>query len=158
MKGSPEVIKVLNEVLRKELTGINQYYVHSKMGKNWGYEVLAGVHWKESIDEMKHADSLVERILFLEGVPNVAAYDKISVGATVKQQLENDLGLEQAALTVLKPGIKTCLDAHDDASRELLEHIVVDEEHHIDWIESQFHQIKEVGYENYLAQQIFKKS
>jgi bacterioferritin len=158
MKGSPEVIKVLNEVLRKELTGINQYFVHSKMCKNWGYEVLAGVHWKESIDEMKHADSLVERILFLEGVRNVAAYDKISVGATAKQQLENDLGLEQAALTVLKPGIKTCLDAHDDASRELLEHIVVDEEHHIDWIESQFHQIKEVGYENYLAQQIFKKN
>jgi bacterioferritin len=157
MKGSPEVIKVLNEVLRKELTGINQYLVHSKMCRNWGYEVLAGVHWKESVDEMKHANSLVERILFLEGVPNVAAYDKISVGATVKQQLENDLGLEQAALTVLKPGIKTCLDAHDDASRELLEHIVVDEEHHIDWIESQFHQIKEVGYENYLAQQIFKK-
>jgi bacterioferritin len=88
---------------------------------------------------------------------NVAAYDKISVGATVKQQLENDLGLEQAALTVLKPGIKTCLDAQDDATRELLEHIVVDEERHIDWIESQFHQIKEVGYENYLAQQIFKK-
>jgi bacterioferritin len=83
MKGSPEVIKVLNEVLRKELTGINQYFVHSKMGKNWGFEVLAGVHWKESIDEMKHADSLVERILFLEGVPNVAAYDKISVGATM---------------------------------------------------------------------------
>jgi bacterioferritin len=117
MKGNPDVIKVLNEVLRKELTGINQYFVHSKMCKNWGYEVLAGVHWKESIDEMKHADSLVE----------------------------------------LKPGIKTCLDAQDDASRELLEHIVVDEEHHIDWIESQFHQIKEVGYENYLAQQIFKK-
>jgi len=157
MKGNPDVIKVLNEVLRKELTGINQYFVHSKMCKNWGYEVLAGVHWKESIDEMKHADSLVERILFLEGVPNVAAYDKISVGATVKQQLENDLGLEQAALTVLKPGIKTCLDAQDDASRELLEHIVVDEERHIDWIESQFHQINEVGYENYLAQQIFKK-
>jgi bacterioferritin len=157
MKGSPEVIKVLNEVLRKELTGINQYLVHSKMCRNWGYEVLAGVHWKESVDEMKHANSLVERILFLEGVPNVAAYDKISVGATVKQQLENDLGLEQAALTVLKPGVKTCLDAHDDASRELLEHIVVDEEHHIDWIESQFHQIKEVGDENYLAQQIFKK-
>jgi bacterioferritin len=107
---------------------------------------------------MKHADSLVERILFLEGVPNVAAYDKISVGATVKQQLENDLGLEQAALTVLQPGIKTCLDTHDDATRELLEHIVVDEEHHIDWIESQFHQIKEVGYENYLSQQIFKKA
>ena len=158
MKGSPEVIKVLNEVLRKELTGINQYFIHSKMCKNWGYAVLAEHGWNESIDEMKHADLLVERILFLEGVPNITAYDKILVGSTVKQQLENDLGLEQAALTVLKPGIRTCLDAHDDATRELLEHIVTDEERHIDWIETQFHQIKEVGYENYLTQQIFKKS
>jgi len=107
---------------------------------------------------MKHADLLTERILFLEGVPNINAYDKILVGSTVKQQLENDLGLEQAALTVLRPGIKTCLDAQDDATRELFEHIVVDEEHHIDWIESQVHQIQEVGYENYLAQQIFKRS
>lgn len=157
MKGSADVIKVLNEVLRKELTGINQYFIHSKMCKNWGYAVLAEHAWNESIDEMKHADQIVERILFLEGTPNVQAYDKIQVGSNVKQQLENDLGLEQAALTVLRPGIKTCLDAHDDATRELLEHIVVDEEHHIDWIETQFHQIKEVGYENYLAQQIFKK-
>ena len=158
MKGSADVIKVLNEVLRKELTGINQYFIHAKMCKNWGYAVLAEHGWNESIDEMKHGDSLIERILFLEGVPNITAYDKILVGATVKQQLENDLGLEQAALTVLKPGIRTCFDAHDDASRELLEHIVVDEERHIDWIETQFHQIKEVGYENYLAQQIYKKS
>ena len=158
MKGNPEVIKVLNEVLRKELTGINQYFIHAKMCKNWGYAVLGEHAWNESIDEMKHADQIVERILFLEGTPNVQAYDKIQVGSNVKEQLENDLGLEQAALTVLRPGIKTCLDAHDDATRELLEHIVVDEEHHIDWIETQFHQIKEVGYENYLAQQIFKKS
>ena len=158
MKGSPDVIKVLNEVLRKELTGINQYFIHAKMCKNWGYAVLAEHAWNESIDEMKHADQIVERILFLEGTPNVQAYDKIQVGSNVKQQLENDLGLEQAAVTILRPGIKTCLDAHDDATRELLEHIVVDEEHHIDWIETQFHQIKEVGYENYLAQQIYKKS
>jgi bacterioferritin len=158
MKGNPDVIKVLNEVLRKELTGINQYFIHAKMCKNWGYAVLGEHAWNESIDEMKHADQIVERILFLEGMPNVQAYDKIQVGSNVKQQLENDLGLEQAALTVLRPGIKTCLEAHDDATRELLEHIVVDEEHHIDWIETQFHQIKEVGYENYLAQQIFKKS
>ena len=158
MKGNPDVIKVLNEVLRKELTGINQYFVHAKMCKNWGYEVIYDVDWKESIDEMKHADRLVERILFLEGVPNVAAYDKISIGATVKQQFENDLGLEQAALTVLKPGIKTCLDAQDDATRELLEDLSVDEERHIDWLETQLHQIQEIGYENYLAQQIFKKS
>jgi bacterioferritin len=158
MKGSADVIKLLNEVLRKELTGINQYFIHSKMCKNWGYSVLADHAWHESIDEMKHADQLIERILFLEGVPNIAAYDKISVGPSVKQQLENDLGLEQAALTVLKPGIKTCFDARDDATRELLEHLSVDEERHIDWIETQLHQIKEVGYENYLAQQIHKKS
>jgi bacterioferritin len=158
MKGNVDVVKVLNEVLRKELTGINQYFIHAKMCKNWGYAVLAEHAWNESIDEMKHADQIVERILFLEGVPNVQAYDKIQIGSNVKRQLENDLGLEQAALTVLRPGIRTCLDARDDASRELLEHIVIDEEHHIDWIETQFHQIKEVGYENYLAQQIFKKS
>jgi len=156
MKGNADVIKVLNDVLRKELTGINQYLIHAKMCKNWGYEVLADVHWHESIDEMKHADRLIERIIFLEGVPNVAAYDKISVGANVKQQLENDRGLEQAALTVLKPDIKICLEVNDDASRELLEHFVLDEEHHIDWIEIQLHQIEEVGLQNYLAQQIHK--
>jgi bacterioferritin len=137
MKGSPEIIKLLNEVLRKELTGINQYFIHSKMCRNWGYSVLAEHAWNESIGEMKHADQLIERILFLEGAPNIQAYDKIQVGSTVKQQLENDRGLEQAALTVLKPGIKTCLETQDDATRELLEHIVVDEEHHIDWIETQ---------------------
>ena len=156
MKGNADVIKVLNDVLRKELTGINQYFIHSKTCKNWGYDVLADVHWHESIDEMKHADRLIERIIFLEGVPNVAAYDKISVGANVKQQLENDRGLEQAALTVLKPGIKTCLEVNDDASRELLEHFVLDEEHHIDWIETQLHQIEEVGLQNHLAQQMHK--
>ena len=158
MKGSPEVIKVLNEVLRKELTGINQYFIHSKMCKNWGYEVLAGVAWKESIEEMKHADQIIERILFLEGIPNLSAYDKIGVGSSVQQQLNSDLGLEEAALAVLRGGIKTCLDASDNASRELLEHILVDEEEHVDWIETQLHQIKELGAENYLAQQIHKKA
>ena len=158
MKGNPDIIKILNEVLRKELTGINQYFIHSKMCKNWGYKILAEHAWNESIDEMKHADQLIERILFLEGMPNVTAYDRIAVGTTVKQQLANDLGLEQAALTVLKPGIKSCLDLQDDATRELLEHLIVDEERHIDWIETQQHQIGEIGYENYLAQQIFKKS
>lgn len=112
MKGNAEVIKALNEVLRKELTGINQYFIHSKMCKNWGYAVLAGVAWKESIEEMKHADEIIERILFLEGTPKLSAYDKINVGSTVKQQLENDLGLEGGALVVLKAGIKTCFDAN----------------------------------------------
>jgi bacterioferritin len=158
MKGDPKVIKVLNDVLRKELTGINQYFIHAKMCKNWGYEVLYEAIWNESLGEMKHADKLIERILFLEGEPNVSGYDKIMDGSTVKQQLENDLGLEQSALGVLKPGIKACLEAGDDASRELLEHIVVDEEKHVDWIEAQLHKIEEVGYQNYLAQQIYKKS
>ena len=158
MKGNAEVIKVLNEVLRKELTGINQYFIHSKMCKNWGYEVLAGVAWKESIEEMRHADKIIERILFLEGTPNLSAYDKINVGSSVKQQLENDLGLEEGALVVLRVGIKSCFDANENASRELLEHILVDEEEHVDWIEAQLHQIDEIGYENYLAQQIYKKS
>ncbi|MBI4525473.1 MAG: bacterioferritin [Deltaproteobacteria bacterium] len=158
MKGDPKIIKVLNDVLRKELTGINQYFAHAKMCKNWGYEVLHHAIWEESLGEMKHADRVIERILFLDGVPNVSGYDKIMVGATVKQQLENDLGLEQAALGILKPGIKTCLEVGDDATRELLEDITVDEEKHVDWLESQLHQIEEVGYQNYLAQQIHKKS
>lgn len=158
MKGNSQVINVLNQVLRKELTGINQYFVHAKMCKNWGYEMLYHVIWSESLGEMKHAEQVVERILFLEGVPNLASYDKITVGSNVKQQLENDLGLEQAALLILHPGIKTCLEAGDDASRELLEHIVADEEQHVDWIEAQIHKIEEVGYQNYLAEQIYKKS
>ncbi len=154
MKGNKQVIDVLSQVLRKELTGINQYYLHAKMCENWGYERLRKIIREESVEEMKHADRIIERILFLEGTPNVSAYDKITIGSTVKQQLENDLALEMAALTVLRPGIKTCLEASDDSSRELLEHILVDEEKHVDWIESQLHQIEEVGYQNYLAQQI----
>jgi bacterioferritin len=157
MKGNDQVITVLNQVLRKELTGVNQYFIHAKMCENWGYRRLKKVIWDESIGEMKHADQLIERILFLEGTPNVVAYDKISVGAGVKQQLENDLALELAALTVLRPGIKTCLEHSDDASRELLEHILVDEEKHVDWIETQLHQITELGYQNYLAQQIHEE-
>jgi bacterioferritin len=157
MKGNEQVISVLNQVLRKELTGINQYFIHAKMCENWGYERLYKVLWDESIGEMKHADQIIERILFLEGTPNVSAYDKIMVGSMIKQQLENDRDLELAALTVLHPGIKTCVEAGDDSTRELLEHIVVDEEKHVNWIEAQLHQINEVGYQNYLAQQIHKK-
>jgi bacterioferritin len=154
MKGNKQVLEVLSQVLRKELTGINQYYLHAKMCENWGYKRLRKIMREESIEEMRHADKVMERILFLEGTPNLSAYDKIMIGSTVKQQLENDLGLEMAALTVLRPGIKTCLEASDDSSRELLEHILVDEEKHVDWIEAQLHQIDEVGYQNYLAQQI----
>ena len=106
---------------------------------------------------MKHADEIIERILFLEGTPNLSGYDKINVGSTVKQQLENDLALEEGALVVLKAGIKTCFDANETTTRELFEHILVDEEEHVDWIETQLHEIEEVGYQNYLAQQIYKK-
>ena len=156
MKGNEQVLNVLNQVLRKELTGINQYFLHAKMCQNWGYERLYKHVREESIEEMKHASAVMERILFLEGTPNMSGYDKILVGATVKQQLESDLALETAALAVLRPGIKTCIETSDDASRELLEHILADEEQHVDWIEAQLHKIEEVGYQNYLAQQIYK--
>ena len=157
MKGNEKVIEVLNQVLRKELTGINEYFIHAKMTQNWGYQRLYKKIWDESIEEMKHADKVIERILFLEGTPNITAYDKIMIGGNVKQQLENDLALEIAALAVLRNGIRTCVEAQDDASRELLEHIITDEEDHVDWIEAQLHQIDEVGYQNYLAQQIQEK-
>ena len=156
MKGNEQVLNVLNQVLRKELTGINQYFLHAKMCQNWGYERLYKHVREESIEEMKHASAVMERILFLEGTPNMSGYDKILVGVTVKQQLESDLALETAALAVLRPGIKTCIETSDDASRELLEHILADEEQHVDWIEAQLHKIEEVGYQNYLAQQIYK--
>ena len=141
-------------MLRKELTGINQYFIHSRMCENWRYKVLEKVHYEESIDEMKHADGIIKRILFLDGVPNVSDYDEIRVGRTVREQLDNDLALEMAALSVLRRGVRLCLEGNDDATRELFEHMIRDEERHVDWIEAQKHQIQEVGYENYLAQQI----
>ena len=151
MKGDAKVIALLNQVLRKELTGINQYFVHAKMCANWGYDSLAQHARHESIDEMKHADRVIERILFLEGTPNMAAMDKMTIGSDVRAQLNSDLALEIAALAVLRPGIETCLTAGDHATRELLEHILAEEEAHIDWIEAQLHQIGEMGYENYLT-------
>ena len=114
---------MLNEVLRKELTRVNQYFIHSKMCKNWGYEILAGVAWKESIEEMKHADRTIERI-FLDWIPNLSAFDNINVGSSVKQQLANDLGLKEGALEVLEGGIKSYFEASDNARRELVEHIL----------------------------------
>ena len=154
MQGDPKVLQLLNRVLRKELTGISQYFVHAKMCQNWGYQVLAKHAREESIDEMKHADTIIERILFLEGTPNMAEMDKLLIGEDVRRQLENDLGLETAALAILRPGIEVCNKAGDHATRELLEHIIVEEERHIDWIESQLHQIGEMGYENYLSVQV----
>jgi len=158
MQGDPRIIDLLNQVLRKELTGINQYFIHSRMCKNWGYAVLAKHGYDESIDEMKHADKIIERVLFLDGVPNLSDYDPILIGPDVRQQLTNDLSLEMAALRVLRPGVQLCLEVGDHASRELLEHIVEDEERHVDWIEAQLHKIQEVGYQGYLAQQIYERS
>lgn len=158
MQGDPRIIDLLNQVLRKELTGINQYFIHSRMCKNWGYAVLAKHGYDESIDEMKHADKIIERVLFLDGVPNLSDYDPILIGTDVRQQLANDLNLEMAALQVLRPGVQLCLEVGDHASRELLEHIVEDEERHVDWIEAQLHKIQEVGYQGYLAQQIYERS
>jgi bacterioferritin len=151
---SKDVIAILNEVLTGELTAINQYFVHAKMCADWGYERLHAKIREESIDEMKHAEILVERVLFLQGVPNVQRLGKVTVGETVKEQLELDLALEKTAVPRLHHGIQVCRDASDDGSRLLLEEILASEETHIDWLEAQLELIDQVGVQNYLAQQI----
>ena len=154
MKGDPKIIAILNEVLKAELTAINQYFLHAEMLENWGYERLAKHTRKESIEEMTHAEKLMERILLLDGGPNMSDYFKINIGQDVKAQLKNDLDLEYAAVKRLNDGIKSCVAAGDNGSRELLEKILLDEEHHIDWLEAQLHAIDEMGIENYLAQHL----
>lgn len=156
MKGDPKVIEALNEVLTGELTAINQYFLHARMCKNWGYERIAHYVYKESIEEMKHAQDLTDRILFLEGLPNLQKLSKLNIGETVPEQLNSDLKMEYEAIERLKRGIKVCFDAVDHTSRELLEHILEEEEEHVDWLEAQLDQIKDVGKENWLAQQIRK--
>jgi bacterioferritin len=154
MKGKVEVIKILNEVLTGELTAINQYFLHARMCKNWGYDRLAAYTYKESIEEMKHAQTLIDRILFLEGIPNLQKLDKLNIGENVKEQLEADLAVEILALERLRHGIDICFAAKDHTSREILEHILEEEEDHVDWLEAQLGLIKDLGLENYLAQQI----
>jgi bacterioferritin len=156
VKGDPKVIAVLNEVLKAELTAINQYFLHAEMCENWGYEKLAKKTRVESIEEMTHAEKLMERILYLDGTPNMTDYFKINIGPTVKVQLKNDLDLEYAAVKRLNDGVKLCVAAGDNGSRELLEKILLDEEHHIDYLEAQLHAIEEMGYDNYLAQHLHK--
>jgi bacterioferritin len=150
----PRIIDVLNEVLKAELTAINQYFLHAEMCENWGYDRLAKYVRKESIDEMKHAETLIERILFFEGVPNVTDYFKINIGKTVQQQLENDLRLEYEAIPRLNHCIAVCIEVGDNATREIFEHILLDEEQHVDWLEAQLGMIGEMGIANYLAQQM----
>ena len=154
MKGNPRVIDVLNEVLTAELTAINQYFVHAKMCQNWGYRRLAALNKQESIGEMKHADEVIERILFLEGVPNMQRLGKVRVGETVAEQLRLDHGLELEAISRLNAGIALAVEVGDNGSRELLEKILVSEEEHADSLEAQLELIKQVGEQNYLAQLI----
>ncbi len=154
MKGNEKVLAYLQEVLRAELTAINQYFLHAEMMENWGYERMAKITRKESIEEMMHAEKLIERILYLDGAPNMSELFPLRIGANLKQQLENDLALELEAVPRLNRAINCAVEAADNGSRELFEKILVDEEHHVDFLEAQLHQIQEMGYEHYLAQQV----
>ena len=154
MKGDPKVIDLLNEILTGELTAINQYFLHARMCKNWHYDRLAEHIYKESIDEMKHADMLVERILFLEGLPNLQRLGKLVIGQTVVEMLKNDLGVESVAIPLLNKSIETCRQLGDNGSEALLTKILVSEEEHVDWLEAQLELVKQVGEANYLSQQI----
>ncbi len=154
MQGDAKIIDLLNEVLTGELTAVNQYFLHSRMCRNWGYKRLAEHIYKESIDEMKHADQLIERVLFLEGLPNVQRLSKIMVGQTVTEILKNDHAVEMAAIPLLNRGMQTCRDAGDNGSEDLLRHILTAEEEHVDWLEAQLSLISQVGEQNYLSQQI----
>jgi bacterioferritin len=154
MKGHPEVIAVLQEVLKAELTAINQYFLHAEMLENWGYEELAEHTRKESIEEMAHAEKCVERLLYLEAMPNMSDYFKINIGDTVPKQFQNDLDLEYTAAERLNGGIQLCVNTGDNGSRELLVKILADEEQHIDWLETQLAVIQEIGLAAYLAEKI----
>jgi bacterioferritin len=154
MKGNPDVIEALNEVLTAELTAINQYFVHYKMCENWGYQRLAKKKREESIEEMHHADKVMERILYLDGTPNIQRLFPVGVGEDPIEQHKLDLALEVGAVERLNKAIALCRDKADNGSRELLEGILLNEEEGLDWLEAQLHLVKEVGKEAYLAEQI----
>ncbi len=154
MKGQKEVIELLNEVLTGELTGINQYFIHAKLCQHWGYERLAQRNRAESIDEMKHADRIISRILYLDGIPNLQRLGKVNVGESVPEQFALDLALETEAIARLGNGVKLCTDLGDHGTRELLAELLVSEEEHADWLESQLHLIDELTVPHYLSQQI----
>src|SRR4051794_38829561 len=154
MKGDPQVLEALNRALTVELTAINQYFCQAKMCQNWGLTRLGRKHYEESIGEMKHAEKLIDRILFLEGVPEIARYDVIRVGTDVKEQFENDLKLEMGGVQHYREAIDICSRAKDHGTREILEGILAESEEHVDWLETQLHLISQVGLQNYLTEQM----
>lgn len=157
MKGDPKVIEYLQEVLTGELTAINQYFLHAEMMDNWGYKRLSAKTRKESIEEMQHAERLLERMLYLDGSPNMKNLFPLRIGQNVKEQIQNDLQVEYEAVPRLNKAINTAVEAGDNGSRDLFESILKDEEEHVDYLEAQLHLIQEMGYENYLAQHIHKE-
>ncbi len=154
MQGDKKVIDFLNQALRNELTAINQYFLHSRIYKDWGLERLAEKEYEESIDEMKHADELTQRILFLEGLPNLQDLGRLRIGESPREMLEADLELEMDALPLLREGIVYCESCEDFISRDLLQHILDSEEEHVDWLETQLSLIKRIGEQNYLQSQL----
>jgi bacterioferritin len=156
MKGSKKVLEALNDVLAGELVSINQYFLHAKMCRNWGFERLADAVHKESVGEMKHASDLTERILFLEGIPNLQKLGRLRIGETAPEQLRNDLALEREAVGKLNVAIALCVKESDNTSRDLLEDILGSEEEHVDWLEAQLGLIEKVGEAPYLAEQMHK--
>jgi bacterioferritin len=153
MKGSPKVIAELNKALREELTAINQYFLHAEMCENWGYDRLSEYIKKQSIGEMKHAEALMERILFLDGTPSMQPLE-LAIGKNVQEMLQSDLDLELSAVKAYNAAIQIAVAERDNGSRDLLVVLLKDEEDHVDWLEAQMHQIKELGYERYLTMQM----
>lgn len=154
MQGHPEILESLNRALTVELTAINQYFCQAKMCKNWGFHKLAAKHYVESMGEMKHAEKLIDRILFLEGVPEIARYDVIRVGTTIPEQFANDLALESKGVKHYNELIDLCLKLKDNGTREVVDPILADSEEHVDWLETQLSLIEQVGLQNYLTEQM----
>ncbi len=150
MQGDPKIIDYLNKILKNELTAVNQYFLHARMFKNWGLTKLDNAEYEESIDEMKHADRLIERILFLEGLPNLQDLGRLRIGENTEEILDADLALEFESIPILRAAIAYCEESTDYVTRELFEDILEGEEEHVDWLETQIGLVKQVGIENYL--------